>query len=94
MACLKTDFLCYGRFVSQLTRKKKSMKRVFTYIAVAAILHILLVGFGNEGEVGDDEVLDMDEDNELNRAIPNGDGNAGGLCCEQRKNYSMENYHV
>jgi hypothetical protein len=91
---LKTDFLFYGRFVSRLTRKKKSMKQLLTYIAVAVILHILLVGFGNEGEVGNDEVMDMDKDNELNRAIPNGDGNAGGLCCEQLKNFIMENYHV
>jgi hypothetical protein len=36
----------------------------------------------------------MDEDNDLNRALPNGVGNAGGLCREQLKNFIMENYHV
>jgi hypothetical protein len=70
------------------------MKTVLTYIAVAVILHNLLIGFGNEGEVGDDEVSDMDEDNELNRALPNGDGNTGGLRREQLKNFIIENYHV
>jgi hypothetical protein len=62
--------------------------------AVAVILHNLLIGFGDEGEVGNDEVSDMDEDNELNRALPNGVGNAGGLRREQLKNFIMENYHV
>jgi hypothetical protein len=67
---------------------------VLTYIAVAVILHNLLIGFGDESEVGNNEVSYMDKDNELNRAIPNGDRNTGGLCHEQLKNFIMENYHV
>jgi hypothetical protein len=88
----RSPFLQSLRF--RLTRKRKSMKRVLTSITVAVILHNLLIGFGDESEVGNDEVSDIDQDNELNRAIPNGDRNTGGLCQEQLKNFIMENYHV
>jgi hypothetical protein len=91
---LKNQFNFLQLLCFQLTHEKKSMKRVLTYIAVAVILHNLLIGFGDEGEVGDDEVSDMDKDNELNRALLNGDGKAGGLHREQLKNFIMENYHV
>jgi hypothetical protein len=70
------------------------MKRVLTYITVAVILHNLLIGFGDEGEVGDDdEVSDIEEENELNRAISNVTGQSA-LRREQLKNYIMENYNV
>ena len=69
------------------------MKRILTYITVAVILHNLLIGFGDEGEVGDEEVSDIDDENKLNRAIPNVTGQSA-LCREQLKNYIMENYHV
>ena len=69
------------------------MKRILTYITVAVILHNLLIGFGDEGEVGDEEVSDIDDENELNRAIPNVTGQSA-LRREQLKNYILENYHL
>ena len=69
------------------------MKRILTYITVVVILHNLLIGFGDEGTIGDDDVSDIDKDNELNRALPDVSGSAG-LRREQLKNYIMENYHV
>jgi DDE superfamily endonuclease len=91
---LKNRFPFLRSLRFRLTHERKSMKRVLTYITVAVILHNLLIGFGDASEVGEDEVSDIDEDNELNRAIPNGDGNTGGLRREQLKNFIMENYHV
>ena len=79
----------------RITEDKKSMKRIIMYIAVSVILHNLLIGFGDEAEVCDDDVSEIDEENELNRPIREARGNlAASRRREQLKNYIMENYHV
>ena len=90
---LKNRFPFLRSIRFRLTDDKESMKRILTYITVAVILHNLLIGFGDDGEVGDKEVSDIDDENELNRAIPNVTGQSA-LRREQLKNYIMENYHL
>ena len=90
---LKNRFPFLRSIRFRLTDDKESMKRILTYITVVVILHNLLIGFGDEGEVGDEEVSDIDDENELNRAIPNVTGQSA-LCREQLKKYIMENYHL
>jgi hypothetical protein len=88
---LKNRFPFLRSLRFRLTSQKKTMKRVLAYITVSIILHNLLIGFGDEGSVGEDEVSDVDMDNEINRALPIVDG---GRRRDQLKNYIMENYHV
>ena len=51
--------------------KKNSIKTIIPFITTAIILHNLLIGFGDEFPVDDDDLTVVDEKNELNAPINN-----------------------
>jgi hypothetical protein len=77
----------------RLTEDTQSMKRVIRFITVSVILHNLLIGYGDEYEINDDDVSLVDAENELNRALSHVNGSTDARR-EQLKNYIMEKYHI
>ena len=69
------------------------MKRVIQYIATCVILHNLLIGFGDEYKLLDEDLPDIDEENELNKPLPDCPGRTDGRR-EQLKNFIVEQYHL
>ena len=90
---LKARFPFLRSIRFRVTEKKASMKRVIRYIATCVILHNLLIGFGDEYELLDEDLSDIDEENELNKPLPDCPGRTDGRR-EQLKNFIVEQYHL
>ena len=68
------------------------MKTIICFITTAIILHNLLIGFGDEFPVDDNDLTVVDEENELNAPINNMETNTEARRT-QLMNYILENYH-
>ena len=90
---LKARFPFLRSIRLQLTEQKKTMKRIIWFITTCVILHNLLIGFGDEYAVEDNDISDLDEENELNKALPDCPGCSDGRR-QQLKSYLLEQYHI
>ena len=90
---LKARFPFLRSIRFKLTNEKRSMKRIIRYITTCVILHNLLLGFGDEYEVADEDLSTLNEENELNKALPSCPGCTDGRG-EQLKNYILEQYYL
>ena len=89
---LKSRFPFLRSIRFRITDNIETMRKVIRYIAVCIILHNLLIGFGDECDMDDDDISIVDEENELNKPIPCDSGSDARRM--QLKNYIMEKFHV
>jgi hypothetical protein len=70
---------------------KTLFKKSFRYITVCIILHNFLVGIREDDldELCDDDLSEIDADNKLNQPVA--DYMQSSTCCEQVRNYVLEN---